>query len=62
MKTTVTFIPGMFGPIINAFLGTYFIDQMEYLNTQGTPYEVMPVDTTFWPSVTLRVGLISFTP
>ena len=45
MKTTVTFIPGMFSPFINTFLGTYFIDQMEYLNSQGTPYEIMPVHT-----------------
>lgn len=45
MKTTVTFIPGMFSPIINAFLGTYFVDQMEYLNERGIPYNIMPVDT-----------------
>lgn len=45
MKTTVTFIPGMFSPFINTFLGTYFIDQMEYLNKRGIPHEVMPVHT-----------------
>ncbi len=45
MKTTVTFIPGMFSPFINAFLGTYFVDQMEYLEKRGVPYDLMPVHT-----------------
>lgn len=45
MKPTVTFIPGMFSPFINTFLGTYFIDQMEYLDKKHVPYFVMPVHT-----------------
>lgn len=45
MKPTVTFIPGMFSPFINTFLGTYFIDQMEYLERKGIPFFVMPVHT-----------------
>lgn len=45
MKTTVTFIPGMFSPFINTFLGTYFIDQMEYLNARKITHEIMPVHT-----------------
>ena len=39
------FIPGMFNPFINTFLGTYFIDQMEYLESQGVAYEIIPVHT-----------------
>ncbi len=45
MKTTVTFIPGMFSPIINTFLGTYFVDQMEYLKSRGIAHDIMPVHT-----------------
>lgn len=45
MRTTVTFIPGMFNPFINTFLGTYFIDQMEYLDRRGVPYSILPVHT-----------------
>lgn len=45
MKQTVTFIPGMFSPFINTFLGTYFIDQMEYLDHKKIEYSLMPVHT-----------------
>jgi hypothetical protein len=45
MKQTVTFIPGMFSPFINTFLGTYFIDQMEYLDHKKIEYSIMPVHT-----------------
>lgn len=45
MRTTVTFIPGMFNPFINTFLGTYFIDQMEYLDRRDVPYSILPVHT-----------------
>jgi len=45
MKTTVTFIPGMFSPFINTFLGTYFIDQMEYLDKRAISYNVQPIHT-----------------
>jgi hypothetical protein len=45
MKTTVTFVPGMFSPFINTFLGTYFIDQMEYLDKRAISYSVQPIHT-----------------
>ncbi len=45
MNSSVIFIPGMFNPFINAFLGTYFIDQMEYLDNKGISYEIIKVHT-----------------
>ena len=45
MATSVIFIPGMFNPFINTFLGTYFIDQMEYLKAREIPFDIMPVHT-----------------
>lgn len=45
MKTTVTFVPGMFSPFINTFLGTYFIDQMEYLDKHSISYNLQPIHT-----------------
>lgn len=45
MSNNVTLIPGMFSPLINTFLGTYFIDQMEYLGMKGIDYSIQPIHT-----------------
>ncbi len=42
---TVFFIPGMFSPFINTFLGTYFIDQMEFLDRHRISHEIIKVHT-----------------